>query len=327
MSSPTQVAAVAIWAALSAFSFSCNLALAGPVARSTNAAATTAPVAPPAAAQPQARAYLFRGALGPIFSRGMDHLTKRLEEAGIRADVYEFTICRLIADQAIRDYRDNAAPIVLIGHSMGGLCALTFAGILKSENIQVSLVVTIDPAHASPKVPLNVERYINIFLSDSVLGGGDVVAEPGYQGHYASFDLKEHEEVTHINIDKMDSIHEQLVTAIAQLATTPLPAKGEAVPLRYVVPPDATLELWDSGTPQIARSGDTLQRLAALNHVPLWSLTQVNQYSESAPLSVGQRVLVPRRLTAPVTTSAAATPSQRHRVCLQPAHSSCRYRR
>ena len=266
MSSPTQVAAVAIWAALSAFVFSlsCNLALADPVARSTTAAATVAPAAPPAVTQPQARVYLFRGALGPIFSRGMDRLTKRLQKAGIRADVYEFTICRLIADQAIRDFRDDAAPIVLIGHSMGGLCALTFAGILKSENIPVSLVVTIDPAHASPKVPLNVERFINIFLSDSVLGGGDVVAEPGYQGHYASFDLKQHEEVTHINIDKMDSIHEQLVTAIAQLATTPLPAKGEALPLRYVVPPDAPLELWDSGTPQSARSGDTLQRLAAL---------------------------------------------------------------
>lgn len=312
MSSPTQVAAVVIRAALSACVFwsSCNLALAGPVARSSDTAATTAPVAPPAATQPHARAYLFRGALGPIFSRGMDRLTKRLEEIGIRADVYEFTICRLIADQAIRDFRDNPAPIALIGHSMGGLCALTFAGILKSENIPVSLVVTIDPAQASPKVPLNVERYINIFLSDSILGGGDVVAEQGYQGHYASFDLKEHEEVTHINIDKMDSMHEQLVTAIAQLATTPLPAKGETVPLRYVVPSDAPLELWDSGTQQLARSGDTLQRLAALNRVPLWSLTQANQHSDSAPLSVGQRVLVPRRLAPPVATSAASRPKR-----------------
>jgi LysM domain-containing protein len=308
MRSPTQVAAVVIRAALSVCIFSaiCNLALAGPVERSTNATAAIAPVAPPAATQPQARVYLFRGALGPIFSRGMDRLTKRLEEAGIRADVYEFTICRLIADQAIRDYRDDPAPIALIGHSMGGLCALTFAGILRSENIQVNLVATIDPAQASPKVPLNVERYINIFLSDSVLGGGDVVAEQGYQGHYASFDLKQHEEVTHINIDKMDSIHEQLVTAIAQLAATPLPAKGEAVPLRYVVPSDAPLELWDSGTQQLARSGDTLQRLAALNRVPLWSLTQANQYSDSAPLSVGQRVLVPRRLAPPAAPSAAS---------------------
>ena len=194
MRRPTQVAAVVIRAALSVCILSAvyNLAIAGPVARTTNAVATVAPDTPPATAQPQPRVYLFRGALGPIFSRGMDHLTKRLEEAGIRADVYEFTICRLIADQAIRDFRDDGAPIVLIGHSMGGLCALTFAGILKSENIPVSLVVTIDPAHASPKVPLNVERFINIFLSDGVLGGGDVVAEQGYQGHYASFDLKQH---------------------------------------------------------------------------------------------------------------------------------------
>jgi hypothetical protein len=311
MSNPVQVAVIVLWATLSACMFSIsNPALAGPVARSN----AGAPIAPPDAAQPatqpQARVYLFRGALGPIFSRGMDRLTNRLEEAGIRADVYEFTICRLIADQAIRDFRDNAAPIVLIGHSMGGLCALTFAGILKSENIPVSLVATIDPAQASPKVPLNVERYINIFLSDSMLGGGDVVAEQGYQGHYASFDLKQHEEVTHINIDKMDSIHEQLVAAIAQLATTSLPAKGEAVPLRYVVPSDAPLELWDSGTQQLARSGDTLQRLAALNHVPLWSLTQANQYADSAPLSVGQRVLVPRRLASPAATSATSRPKR-----------------
>jgi pimeloyl-ACP methyl ester carboxylesterase len=312
MRSPTHGAAVMIRAALSACVLLaiCNLAVAGPVARTTNAVAVVAPDVPPAATPPQARVYLFRGALGPIFSRGMDRLTDRLQKAGIRADVYEFTICRLIADQAIRDFRDSAAPIVLIGHSMGGLCALTFAGILKSENIQVSLVVTIDPAHASPKVPLNVERFINIFLSDGVLGGGDVVAEQGYQGHYASFDLKQHEEVTHINIDKMDSVHEQLVAAIAQLATMPSPAKEEALPLRYVVPPDAPLELWDSGTPQLARSGDTLQRLATLNGVPLWSLTQANQYSDSAPLSVGQRVLVPRRLASPASTSAVSQPKR-----------------
>jgi LysM repeat protein len=316
MSNPTQVATIIIWATLSActLSTSCSLALAGPVARSPDVPATTTATVPPSDTQPatqrRARVYLFRGALGPIFSRGMDRLTKRLEEADIRADVYEFTICRIIADRAIRDFRDDPAPITLIGHSMGGLCALTFAGILQSENIPVSPVVTIDPARASPKVPLNVERYINIFLSTSILGGGDVVTEQGYQGHYASFDLKEHQEVTHINIEKMDSIHEQLITAIAQLATTPAQTKGEAAPLRYVVPPDAPVELWDSGTPQFARSGDTLQRLAALNHVPLWSLTQANQLSDKAPLAVGQRVIVPRRLLPLVATSAASIPKR-----------------
>ena len=315
MINPTRVATIVIGAMLSACIFSTSLdpALAGPIATSSDAAAGTAaavaaPEAREFATQPRGRAYLFRGALGPIFSRGMDDLTKRLEQAGIKADVYEFTICWLVAERAIRDYRDHPAPIILIGHSMGGLCALKFAEMLQDEGIPVSLVVTVDPAHASPKVPLNVERYINIFLSNSVLGGGDVVAKQGYQGHYASFDLSEHDEITHINIDKMDSIQEQLVTAVVQLATAPAKAEGEAVPLRYVVPPNAAVELWDSGTPLLARSGDTLQTLAALHHVPLWSLTQINQLSDNAPLAVGQRVIVPRHLAPFVAISAPLPP-------------------
>jgi pimeloyl-ACP methyl ester carboxylesterase len=316
MIDPRQIASIVIGAMLSAGICSLHLdpALSAPITTSTDAAAATAPAAAPEARefarQPRGRVYLFRGALGPIFSRGMDRLTKRIEQAGIKADVYEFTICRLIAEQAIRDYRDEAAPIILIGHSMGGLCALTFAEMLQAASIPVNLVVTVDPAHASPKVPLNVERYINIFLSNSVLGGGDVVAKQGYQGHYASFDLSEHEEVSHINIDKMDSIHEQLVTAIVQLATTPAKVAGEAVPLRYVVPPGAPVELWDSGKPLFARSGETLQTLAALHHLPLWSLTQINQLPESAPLTVGQRVIVPRRLV-PFVTISEQSPSKR----------------
>ena len=90
---------------------------------------TTAP-----AVVPNGRAYLFRGALGPIFSRGMDGLTERIEHAGITADVYEFTICRLIAASAIRQYREDPAPIILIGHSMGGFCTLIFSELLGAEN-------------------------------------------------------------------------------------------------------------------------------------------------------------------------------------------------
>lgn len=312
MSSPAQIAAATIRAALGAMLvvLGFNVAQAGPMTRSANTAASSVTVAAPDVTQPPPRVYLFRGALGPIFSRGMDRLTDRLQAAGIKADVYEFTICRLIAEQAIRDYRDNSAPIVLIGHSMGGLCSVTFAGILQAENIPVSLVVTIDPAQATGKVPHNVERFINLFLSDNVLGGGDVVAEPGYKGRYASFDLKLHDEVTHINIDKMDTLHRQLVSAITQLAAMPAPANGETLPLRYVVPPEASIELWDSGVPQLAKAGDTLQKLAAINQVPLWSLTQVNEYSEDAPLPVGQRVLVPRRLISPVPAAPTAVASR-----------------
>ena len=270
-------------------------AAAGPITPSGKEVAPA--VAGPSAIELHGRAYLFRGALGPIFSRGMDRLTERIQQAGITASVNEFTICRLVAATAIREYRQDPAPIILIGHSMGGLCALTFAEILQAEDIPVSLVVTIDPAKVSPTVPLNVERYINIFLSNSVLGGGDVVPTQGYHNHYISFDLSEHQEVSHINIDKMDSIHEQLVTKIVQLARTPTKGDNEAVPLRYVVPSDAAeIELWDSGVPVFARPGDTLQTIAASHGVPLWSVTQVNRGADAARLVPGERIIVPRHL-------------------------------
>jgi hypothetical protein len=125
MINPTRVAAALIGALLwvPLLHGSLDPAVAGPIAVSTETAA------PPAAqpVEPHGRAYLFRGAMGPLFSTGMDRLTEKLENVGITASVYEFTICPLIADRAIREYREDPAPIILIGHSMGGLCAVKFA--------------------------------------------------------------------------------------------------------------------------------------------------------------------------------------------------------
>ena len=158
--------------------------------------------------------YYYRSTLGPIFSRGMDHLAEEIENAGIQANVYEFTICRLIAESAIREYRKDPALIILIGHSMGGFCVLKFSEILQTENIPVSLAVTIDPPQVSPPVPPNIERYLNIFLSKSVLGGSHIKPAQGYQTHFASFDLSEREEVSHFNIDEKDAFHQQFLAKI-----------------------------------------------------------------------------------------------------------------
>ena len=263
------------------------------------------PATPPAIAEPRGRVYLFRGALGPIFSLGMDKLMERIKQAGFTATVDEFTICGIVADKAIREYREDPAPIILIGHSMGGLCSVMFAEKLQEEKIPVSLIIAVDPAHATHSVPLNVERFINVFLSTSVLGGGDVKPKEGFTGHYASIDLAQHSEVTHINIDKMDTIHEQVVAKIQQLAAIVPTSEGEAIPIRLVVPPEAPIELWDSGMAVFARPGDTLDGLAALYHVPRWSLIQLNKGIDGTPLIPGQRVVVPRRLVPPVAAAAA----------------------
>ena len=89
-------------------------------------------------------------------------------------------------------------------------------------------------------------------------------------------------------------IHEQLVTAIAQLAATPLPAKGEAMPLRYVVPPDAPLVLWDSGTPQSPARATPCRRLAASTTYRCGLLPRSIRF-QTVPLSEASAFSAPSR--------------------------------
>ena len=109
-------------------------------------------------------------------------------------------MCPQIAKDAIADYRRDPARIVLIGHSMGGTCAISFAEMLEAEHIPVSLLVTTEPNRISHKVPRNVERYINIFQTNSLLGGFNTETVPDFRGHVATFDLAKHSEVSHVNM-------------------------------------------------------------------------------------------------------------------------------
>lgn len=298
-----------VLAAVALLAFSTGMAAASPAKTKPVAVATAAPPPPPAEPLPPPKIYLFRGAMGPIFSTGMDRLSEKLTQAGFSADVYEFTICRWIGDRAISSYKEAPAPIVLIGHSMGGLCSVVISEMAAKENIPISLVITIDPAHATGDVPLNVERFINIFLSDTVLGGGDVVAVPGFRGHYASYDLKQNSRVTHINIEKSDEIHRQIIDMVTQLPRIQAQSQVDAVPLRYRVPGDTLVELWDSGVRLPVRRGDTMESIAAANRVPLWSLAQSNSLPENAPLTPGQSIIVPRHLAPSEPTAAMVVPS------------------
>jgi hypothetical protein len=241
------------------------------------------------------RTYMFRGLIGMI-DWGMDELAGRINRTGVTAKIGSHLTWHSVADEAISDYRRDAEPITVIGHSIGGDAAVEFADVLNAAHVPVSLLVTYDPTRMAGKVPSNVERYINLYQSSNFLGGGDLVQGRGFHGHYASFNLKDRPEIVHINLDKFDRIQEQLASKIKALAATPATGEGEAVPLRIVPPPTGALELWDSGLPVSAHAGDTLQSLAATYHVPLWVLTQINQKSEHESLTEGERIVVPRYL-------------------------------
>jgi thioesterase domain-containing protein len=255
----------------------------------------TACLAGPCEAASRGHAYLFRGLIGMI-DWGMDQLAKRIERGGVTATIDSHLTWRAAAENAIAEYRRSPEPITAIGHSIGGDSAVEFAEKLAAAHVPVALLITYDPTRMSHRVPANVERYINLYQSSNILGGGDLGPGGGFHGNYASYNLKERAEVIHINLDKFDRIQEQLASKIRSLAATPAHGEGEVVPLRIVIPPSVAIELWDSGVPVTAQAGDTVQSLAAAHHVPVWAIAQINKIAENAALTEGKRIIVPRYL-------------------------------
>jgi len=238
------------------------------------------------------RAYLFYGLI-PQIDWGMDELAQRINRSGIVAGNYSHATWRSVADQAISDYRRDPKPVAVVGHSIGGNSAVQFAQALGAAHVPVSLLITYDPNRGSDSIPANVHRYINLYQSSNILGGGDLAPGPGFHGHYASYNLKDRSEIIHVNLDKFSRIQELLAAKIRSMAGG---GEGEAVPLRIVFAAAGPIELWDSGVAISAHAGDTLQSLAAAYHVPVWAVAQVNRKSESATLSEGERVVMPRYL-------------------------------
>jgi LysM repeat protein len=237
------------------------------------------------------RAYLFYGLVAMI-DWGMDQLAARINRTGVLATTNGHMTWRSVADQAIADYRRDPKPISVVGHSAGGDSAVQFAEALAAAHVPVALLITYDPNRTAGSIPANVERYIDLFQSSNILGGGDLPAGHGFHGHYASFNLNNRSEIIHVNMDKFDGIQAQLAAKIRSAAA----GGGETVPLHVVFPSTGPIELWDSGVPVQARAGDTVQSLATAYHVPAWAVAQINQKAENASLSEGQRVVIPRYL-------------------------------
>jgi len=255
------------------------------------------------------RAYLFYGLIAAI-DWGMDELAERINRSGVAASTNAHSSWRSVADQAIADYRRDPKPIAAVGHSIGGDSAVQFAMALGAAHVPVSLLITYDPNRGAGSIPANVHRYINLYQSSNILGGGDLAPGSGFHGHYASYNLKDRSEIIHVNLDKFSRIQELLAAKVRSMGAG---GEGEAVPLRIVFAASGPIELWDSGVAVSAHAGDTLQSLASTYHVPAWALAQLNRKSEGAALSEGERIVVPRylgrRLASRSTPAEAAKPA------------------
>jgi pimeloyl-ACP methyl ester carboxylesterase len=183
--------------------------------------------------------YLIRGWLG-LFSSGMDNLTVKINNNGVRAHVFQEDQWYELA-QKLRDaYRaePNHEPLVLIGHSWGADDTLRVSRELQKDNIPVDLVITLDPV-TPPLIPTNVKRVINIYQSHGLWDtipawrGIPLQAESATATNLTNSNVRVDRtdllepDTDHGNIEKNVKIHAEIVKDVLELC--PPRAEGLAV--------------------------------------------------------------------------------------------------
>lgn len=155
--------------------------------------------------------YVIRGFTN-VFSYGMDEIVKKLQHMGINASIHsngEWTkLTQNIIDRA--KHNRVSYPIIIMGHSLGGVEAPKFANELAQHGIPVALVVGLDPGFP----PVNsfgpgVRNVLNIKLPS----GRDYIGGNGFQGKVLTIDARKYN-VSHTSIDDSEEVQSLIIDAV-----------------------------------------------------------------------------------------------------------------
>ena len=251
------------------------------------------------AGDPPALVYVFRAMGGKFVTRDMDNLAALLEAQGSRVEINNYTAWMGPAKDAVRLYK--AAPVkpkvIALGYSAGGDSAIRFALVVKKAQVPVDLIVTLDPTRIANRVPSNVKRFVNLFSSEHTMGGGDPKPARDFTGHFAAVDLKDYTDVVHLDMGGVAALQEAIAQKVAEAMVAP-DVPGPSVAIEYAPPAGVALELWDSGVMATVSAGETLASVAGQFGIPVWLLADVNDIAADKALAAGQRIIVPRHLSA-----------------------------
>ena len=288
------------------------LALAGCSSAIIDANTLSAPRAPPGSVP--GHVYLLRGLIGEVFSLGFNDLAARIRERGVEASVSSMYTPGALAGEIIAKYRQAPAPIVLIGHSSGADVAIGIAEGLRRANIPVAIMFGFDPTPIASRVPDNVELFINLYQKTNLIGGGEARGVAGFRGRIVNVDLRDRREIIHITLDKSPVLHALVADKIAlilrakmQQQAPPPPVRGRrprgeppppafVLPLfmRYLVPPDVPIVLWDSAVRTPLGPDESVEAFAARVGAPAWAIVSINNIGAAEPPAPGTALLVPR---------------------------------
>jgi pimeloyl-ACP methyl ester carboxylesterase len=221
-----------------------NATLPTPKPAATNPAAKPASTAqvediPAAGAYPVGRVIVLRG-LANVFSRGMDAIAKDLKARGVNVNLQNHSRWQSISAQLIADYRADPkqiAPIILIGHSLGGDAAIVMANWLIQNRVPVRMVVVFDAVGQIHPIDAGVEEVVNFYKPKGY--GKEVKASANFSGMINNVDLTDRTDIDHLNIDKDPVIQQEVIASVMKILATANGAKPvrKATPVAKAAPP------------------------------------------------------------------------------------------
>jgi len=175
--------------------------------------------------------YLIRGLIG-VFSTGMDELSEKITQSGVRAHVFQDNQHSQLANAIVKQYKGvkNPEPLCLVGHSYGADDVVRVSQVLQEHGIKVDLLVTVD-ATVPPPVPPNVAVCYNYYQSQvtdfiPMFRGIPLKQEVPGSGTLVNMDLRKDRKdlltagTNHINIDKNTRIQDLVVTQVIDACPT-----------------------------------------------------------------------------------------------------------
>ena len=158
-----------------------------------------------------AEVYMIRGFLN-VFSDGMNQMASRLRSSGIRAKAVSAESWEGLAEDIIRRARSKKVsyPIVLAGHSLGGVSAPKLANKLGAAGVPVALVIGLDPGFPEPPAFHKGAKQV---LNYKLPGGKRYRKGSGFKGSIRHIDVSKYG-TDHVGIDKNPRVQALVIKQI-----------------------------------------------------------------------------------------------------------------
>jgi len=169
---------------------------------------------------------VIRGAF-TVFSLGLDVFATKLRKQGCDVVVSTAATSSINANAIADEYRrnPNMGPIVMVGHSRGGVLAPELSRELGKQNVPVELIVIVDNTH-DMSVPANVRRCVNFYHTNplGVLHGLKAKGEgpPGQVQNINIADLPGRQGagyIDHFNIEENSWVHNLMLQQVLSVCT------------------------------------------------------------------------------------------------------------